>query len=97
MEIKEMEKDDIPKVVEFFGEVVPSAQQKEADMNNFESELNKSLGKDHFLMALEDETVIGFLRSRIQEDKFGRILDMVTMLLISPERYGQGIGGALME
>ncbi|MEE9152384.1 MAG: GNAT family N-acetyltransferase [Thermoplasmata archaeon] len=97
MEIKELEKSEIAKVVEFYGEVTLSAEGKEAGKKRFEEEITNAIGKDHMLLALEDEESIGFSWSQIHESKEGKKIDKVIMLLISPDRYGIGIGGQLME
>lgn len=97
MEIKELEEDDISKVVELYGEEIPSSEDKETVMYKLEKDLTEVLGNDHMLVALENEKVIAFSWAQIHEDKKERIVDTVKMLLISPYRYGMGVGGQLIE
>lgn len=97
MEIKELEKSEITKVVKFYGEVALSAEEKETGKERFESKITNALGKDHMLIALENEEIVGFSWSEISEARDGKKVDKVKMLLISPDKYGVGIGGELME
>ncbi|MEE9152387.1 MAG: GNAT family N-acetyltransferase [Thermoplasmata archaeon] len=69
----------------------------EQGKKRFENEINNALRRDHMLVTLEDEEVIGFSWSQIHESKEGKKIDKVIMLLISPDRYGIGISGQLME
>ena len=96
MEITELEKSDIPKLVEFYGDVAISVEGKEEGMKKFETEINSAMGKDHILVALEEEKIIGFSWAQIRESKDGKKIDKIIMLLIPPEKYGIGIGGALL-
>jgi GNAT superfamily N-acetyltransferase len=97
LEIKELENGEIPKLIELYGEVCPFTEDKESVMEKLERDLKDALGNDHMLIALENEKVIAFSWAQIHEDKKGRVVDTVKMLLISPSRYGMGIGGQLME
>jgi GNAT superfamily N-acetyltransferase len=69
----------------------------EDDKGDFENELKSAFGNDHMLVAMESEEIVGFLRSQIRENKEGKKVDKVIMLLVSPEKYGEGIGGELIE
>lgn len=97
MEIKELEKSEIEKVVGLYQKVVLLDEENEAGKKRFESEINNALTKDHMLIAIEDENVIGFSWSRIYEDIGGKRVDKMIRLIIPPKRYGTGIGGALIE
>lgn len=97
MEIKELEKSEIGNVVKLYGEVALSVEEKEEGKKRFEGEINNAFGKDHMLIAMENEDVIGFSWSRIYDDKGGKKVDKMIRLIILPEKYGMGIGGALIE
>jgi GNAT superfamily N-acetyltransferase len=97
MEIKELEKNEIKKVVEFYGEVVLPEEKKEEELESFEKEISEGYEKDHMLVAIEDDKVVGFLRSQICEGKNGKKVDKVIIMLISPDKLGFGIGGQLLE
>ena len=97
LEIKELENGEISMVIELYGEVCPFTEDRKTVMDKLERDLKDALENDHMLIALEDEKVIAFSWAQIHEDKKGRIVDTVRMLLISPSRYGMGIGGQLME
>lgn len=97
MEIKELEEFEVKKVVEFFKRVVLSPEDMEDDKGDFEEEIKSAFGKDHMLIAMERGEIVGFLRSQVLMNKTGKKVDKVIMLLVSPERYGEGIGGELIE
>lgn len=97
MEINELEISEITKIVEFYGEVATSPEQREEKMEAFEKKINNAFGKDHMLVAVEEGKIVGFSWSEIREAKDGKKVDRVIMLLISPDEYGIGIGGQLME
>ncbi len=97
MEIKELDKSEVVKVVELYKEGLSSIEGKEAVIDRFGDEIGLALGKDHLLIALENEKVVGFSWAQIRKEKNGMKIDKVIMLLISPDRYGIGIGGQLME
>ncbi|UCE38069.1 MAG: hypothetical protein JSW00_02160 [Thermoplasmata archaeon] len=97
MEIREMQKNEIAQVVEYYSGIVPPRENKEEDQRNFENEISKAFGSDHMLLALEDNKIVGFLRSQIQLNQDGKKVDRVIMLLIPLDRLGEGIGGQLIE
>lgn len=97
MEIKELDKSEIKELVKFYGEAALSSENKEEDMNSFEKEIVSAVGKDHLLISLEGEKIVGFLWSQIIEGKEGKRVDRVIMMLISPDKFGTGIGGGLLE
>jgi hypothetical protein len=97
MEIKELEESEVAHVVELYGEVILSSEEKEEGKKKFEEEVKKALGRDHMLIALENGEVTGFSWSRIYEDRGGKRVDKMIRLIIQPEKYGMGIGGALIE
>jgi predicted N-acetyltransferase YhbS len=97
MEIKELEESRVAEVVEFYGEVILTGEEKEEGKKKFEGEVKSALGKDHMLIALENGELIGFSWSRIYEDKGGKKVDKMIRLIVQPEKYGMGIGGALIE
>ncbi|UCG70546.1 MAG: GNAT family N-acetyltransferase [Thermoplasmata archaeon] len=97
MEIKELEKNEIEKVVDLYQDVALSDEEKEAGRKRFENDINDAFTKDHMLIAIENENVIGFSWSRIYEDMGGKRVDKMIRLIIPPEKYGTGIGGALIE
>jgi len=96
MEIKELEKVEIPSVVELFCDVRLN-QEKNEEGEKFEKEINEAFGKDHLLIAKEDENTIGFSWSKIYVDMEGNKVDKMIMVIIPTKRYGEGIGGALIE
>ena len=96
MEIKELEEGEISKVVQFYSEVMLSAEEKKEGMEIFKEKIEKSFKKDHMLIALENDELVAFSWAQIQETA-GRKVDKVIMMLISPDRYGVGIGGQLIE
>jgi len=97
MEIKELEKSEIENIVKLYREVALSVVEKEESKKRFENDVNNALGKDHMLIAMENENVIGFSWSRIYDDKGGKKVDKMIRLIILPEKYGMGVGGALIE
>lgn len=97
LEIKELKENDISKVVELYSEGIPSSEDKETVMKKLERDLKDALVNDHMLIALENKKAIAFSWAQIHEDKKGRVVDTVKLLLISPFRYGMGIGGQLLE
>ncbi len=97
MELKELEEFEVKKMVEFYKRVVLSPNDIEDDKGDFEKEIKNAFGEDHMLIAIEGEEIVGFLRSQVQENNEGKKVDKVIMLLISPEKYGEGIGGELIE
>jgi hypothetical protein len=97
MEIKELEESEIEKVVEFYKSAVLCSDEAEEDTGNFEKEIKNAFGKDRILIAIKNSEIVGFLRSQIFEKKDGKKVDKVIMILVSPEKYGEGIGGELVE
>lgn len=97
MEIRELEKGDVPQVMEFFGQVTAQDDDKENARIKFENELAYAIGEDHLLLALEDMKIVGLLWSQVVEDKSGKTIDLVKTMIIHPERLGRGIAGQLME
>jgi GNAT superfamily N-acetyltransferase len=97
MEIKELEEIEIKKVVGFYKSVGLCSDDIEDDKENFEEEIKNAFGKDRMLIAMESGEIVGFLRSQIFKKKDGKKIDKVIMLLVSPEKYGKGIGGELVE
>jgi predicted GNAT family N-acyltransferase len=97
MEIKELEEFELERVVEFYKSVELCSDDVEDDKGNFEKEIKDAFGKDHMLIATEQDEIVGFLRSQIFKKKDGKKIDKVIMLLVSPEKYGEGIGGELVE
>lgn len=97
MEIRELAKKEIKKAVKFYEDVVCTTEGKEAGMNNFEKDIIKAFKEDHILIAVEGEDIIGFSWSKMSETKNKKKIDKVIMLLISPDKYGVGVGGSLME
>lgn len=97
MKIRELDKDDVPQVLKFYGQVLVQDENLEAKTVKFENDIAYAMEEDHMLLAFEDKKIVGFLWARIVEDKSGKTIDQVKMLLIHPERLGRGIAGQLME
>jgi hypothetical protein len=97
MKIKELDKSEIKELVKFYGEAALTSEQKEDEMNNFKKEIELAFGKDHLLIAMEGEKIVGFLRSQICEGKDCKRIDRVIMMLVSPEKFGTGISDQLLE
>lgn len=97
MEIRDMEKEDVPQVMEFYGQVMASSEDFENEKLKFENDLAYALGEDHLLLAFEHKKIVGLLWSQIVDDRSGKTVDLVKMMLIHPERLGRGIAGQLME
>jgi GNAT superfamily N-acetyltransferase len=97
MEIKELVKEDLGKLVEFYADIALTESQKEEGSKMFENDIRSAMETNHMLVALEDERIAGFLWAHIHLDKNNKKVDKVKMLLISPEKFGEGIGGQLVE
>jgi GNAT superfamily N-acetyltransferase len=97
MQIKELEEVEIKKVVDFYKTVVHYPGDVEYDEGDFEEEIKSAFGNDHMLIAIESNEIVGFLRSQVLKKKDAKKIDKVIMLLVSPEKYGEGIGGELIE
>jgi GNAT superfamily N-acetyltransferase len=97
MQINEVKEADLKKVVEFLKIVTLSPEEIRNGKGEFEEEIENAFGCDHMLVATKNDEIIGFSRSQIRENKQGKKVDKVIMLLIDPEKYGEGIGGELIE
>jgi GNAT superfamily N-acetyltransferase len=97
MEIKELETDEMPQILKFYGQVIVQDERTEDAKIKFENDIAYAMEEDHMILAFEDKKIVGFLWSQIVEGKSGKTIDRVKMLLIHPERLGRGIAGQLME
>ena len=97
MQVRELEKDDMPQVLEFYGQVIVQDERTEDAKVKFENDIAYAMEEDHMLLAFEDKSILGFLWSQVVKSKSGKTIDRVKMLLIHPERLGLGIAGQLME
>jgi GNAT superfamily N-acetyltransferase len=97
MKIRELEKDDMVQVLEFYGQVIVQDEKTEDAKVKLENDIAYAMEEDHMLLGFEDKKIVGFLWSHIIESKSGKTIDRVKMLLIHPERLGRGIAGQLME
>jgi GNAT superfamily N-acetyltransferase len=97
MEIKELKKENIEKLVDFFATYALSEPEKEQGRMMFENDIRSAFETNHMLVAQDGEELVGFLWAHIHDNLKGKKVDIVKMLLISPEKIGEGIGGALLE
>jgi GNAT superfamily N-acetyltransferase len=97
MEIRELGKDEIGKLVDFYADIALSEALKDERRKMFENDIRSAWETNHMLVAMDDDGIVGFLWAFISVNKFDKKVDRVKMLLISPEKFGEGIGGALVE
>ena len=97
MEIRELTEADIGLLVEFYADFALSEDEKDRERKIFQKDIKSALKTNHMLIALENERIVGFLWAHIHTDSSKKKVDKVKMLLISPERFGEGIGGELVE
>ena len=97
MDIMELEKDKIGKLVDFFATYALSEPEKEHGRKMFENDIRSAFETNHMLIANEGEDIVGFLWAHIHDNVKGKKVDIVKMLLISPDKIGEGIGGQLLE
>ncbi len=97
MKIREPEESEIAKVIEFYKNVALSPEEIEDKKGEFEKEIKSAFGHDHMLIAIEGDEIVGFLRSQVLQKKDKKRVDTVILLLVSTEKYGEGIGGKLIE
>jgi hypothetical protein len=97
MEIAELRKEKIEKLVDFYAQYALSEPEKEHGKKMFENDIRSSFETNHMLLACEGEDIVGFLWAHIHDNIRGKRVDIVKMLLISPEKIGEGIGGQLLE
>ena len=97
MEIKELKKEEIAKLVNFFATYALSEEEKEHGKMMFENDIRSAFETNHMLIAQDGEEMVGFLWAHIHDNIKGKKVDNVKMLLISPDKIGEGVGGALLE
>lgn len=97
MEINELGKEDIGALVEFYANYALSEPEKEEGKKMFENDIRSAFETNHMLIAKEEQSIMGFLWSHIHVNSQDKSVDIVKMLLISPEKLGEGIGGLLLE
>jgi GNAT superfamily N-acetyltransferase len=97
MEITELKKENIEKLVDFFATYALSESEQEQGKMMFENDIRSAFETNHMLLASEGEEIVGFLWAHIHDNIKGKKVDIVKMLLISPEKIGEGVGGQLLE
>lgn len=97
MEINELGKEEIGNLVDFYANYALSEPEKEEGRKMFENDIRSAFETNHMLIAKVDEMIVGFLWAHIHVNTKDKKVDIVKMLLISPEKLGEGIGGQLLE
>ncbi len=97
MKINELGKEEIGNLVDFYANYALSESEKEAGRKMFENDIRSAYETNHMLIAKENEMITGFLWAHIHVNAQEKKVDIVKMLLISPEKLGEGIGGQLLE
>lgn len=99
MEVVEAVESDIPAILSLYREACSGeAEIPDSELLDFKSKLEKCIKSDHMLVVKEKKETVGFSWSNISAHKnSGKSIDKITMMLISPERYGEGIGAILIE
>ncbi len=99
MDVVEAEESDIPAILSLYREAYSGDTEiLDSEFLDFKSKLEKCIKSDHMLIVKERGQIVGFSWSSIVAHKnSSKSIDKITMMLISPERYGEGIGGILLE
>jgi predicted GNAT family N-acyltransferase len=97
MEIDELEKEEIEKLVNFYANYALSEPERTEGNKMFENDIRSAFETNHMLIAKENDNIVGFLWAHVHVNAQDKKVDIVKMLLISPEKLGEGIGGDLME